>query len=298
MLNGLATSLRHVKMRNGRQHISRVLASLLLFFYLFTGHWSPVTGHCPVAYAQVPHLIRYQGQAVDSNKVPLEGPYTLTFRLYDAATAGTKLWEEAQTNVSLSKGHFSVLLGQGTPLTAMNWSQPCWLSIQVGAQAELSPRQQFTSVPLALRAETAEQLRPINARAHSTASISLAPETWVTLPFNAEHFDTDTIHNPLTNPERLTATTAGLYLIQAHVRFDPNGTGVRALRILQNGATSLVQASLPGSSNGDGNNLVIMTYVSLAANEYVTIQAYQNSNAPLSASSYGNTPVFGMVKIQ
>ena len=34
----------------------------------------------PEASAQVPKLIRYQGQAVDSAGVPLEGPYTLTFR--------------------------------------------------------------------------------------------------------------------------------------------------------------------------------------------------------------------------
>ena len=44
------------------------------------------------AQAAVPRLVRYQGQAVDSNGVGLEGPYNLTFRLYDAATVGTKVW--------------------------------------------------------------------------------------------------------------------------------------------------------------------------------------------------------------
>ena len=109
-------------------------------------------------HAQVPALIRFQGQAVDSQGVPLEGPYTLTFRLYDAATAGTLLWQEPQNNVTLSKGHFSVLLGQQNPFTSVDWSKPCWVSIQVGTQLELSPRQQFTSVPLALRAQVAEGL--------------------------------------------------------------------------------------------------------------------------------------------
>jgi hypothetical protein len=95
---------------------------------------------------------------VDSQGVPLEGPYTLIFRLYNAETAGTKAWEETQTNVPISKGHFSVLLGQVTPLTSVNWGSPCWLSVQVGTEPELSPRQRITSVPLAIRAETAEQL--------------------------------------------------------------------------------------------------------------------------------------------
>ena len=110
----------------------------------------------PLCHAQVPKLIRYQGQAVDAKGVPLEGPYTLTFRLYDADTAGTKLWEEIQPNVPLTHGAFSVLLGSVSLLTTMSWDKPCWLSVQVNAEPELSPRQQITSVPLAIRAETAE----------------------------------------------------------------------------------------------------------------------------------------------
>ncbi len=111
----------------------------------------------PVCWAQVPHVIRYQGQSVDNLGAPLEGPYTLTFRLYNAATGGTKIWEETQTNVPLTKGHFSVLLGQVTPLTC-GWTAPLWLSVQINAGAEMSPRQQMTSVPLAMRSEVAEQL--------------------------------------------------------------------------------------------------------------------------------------------
>lgn len=135
----------------------RILIGLLAFSYLFTSHWSLVTGHC---FADVPRLIRYQGQLADHQGTPLEGSYTLTFRLYDAETNGTKLWEERQPHIPLTGGHFSVLLGQLTPL-AVDWSQPCWLSIQVitdpnNPDPELAPRQRITSVPLAIRAETAE----------------------------------------------------------------------------------------------------------------------------------------------
>ena len=114
----------------------------------------------PAAGAAVPHLIRYQGQVADSQGVPLEGPYKLTFRLYDAATAGTKVWEELQPNIPLTAGHFSVLLGQVTVLT-VDWSKSLWLSVQVGTEPELSPRQPITSVPLALVAEQLEGLRVV-----------------------------------------------------------------------------------------------------------------------------------------
>ena len=111
--------------------------------------------------AEVPKLIRYQGQATDTQGVPLEGNYRMTFRLYDAATAGTILWEEIQDPVSLSKGYFSTLLGQVTSLGALDWSQPRWFGVQVNGEAELAPRQQITSVPLAIRADTAERMGPI-----------------------------------------------------------------------------------------------------------------------------------------
>ena len=57
---------------------------------------------CAVAWADVPHLIRYQGQAVDAQGVPLEGPYTLTFRLYTAETDGAILWQETHEQVPLA----------------------------------------------------------------------------------------------------------------------------------------------------------------------------------------------------
>ena len=107
--------------------------------------------------AAVPHLVRYQGQAVDNLSVPLQGPYNLTFRLYDADAGGTIVWQEQQANIPINKGHFSVLLGQVTALN-VDWSRSLWLTIQVGTDSELLPRQRITSVPLAVRAEVAEGL--------------------------------------------------------------------------------------------------------------------------------------------
>ena len=111
-----------------------------------------------LAVAQAPHVIRYQGQAIDAKNVPLEGAYTLTFRLYDAQTSGKKIWEETQGDVRLTSGRFSVLLGQITPIEVTDWSSPCWLAVQVNNDPEFTPRQQITTVPMAIQAEVAQQL--------------------------------------------------------------------------------------------------------------------------------------------
>jgi len=161
MLNALVASLRQSR-ATPRFDLARAVAGLLVFLVFWAvlhaqlprltgplGHWS--LGH--LAWADVPHLVRYQGQAADENEVPLEGPYDLTFRLYDAETTGTVLWQETQPAIPITKGHFSVLLGSVTPLDGMPWTSPCWLAIQINAEPELTPRQRITSVPLAITAE-------------------------------------------------------------------------------------------------------------------------------------------------
>ena len=156
----------------------RFTLSLLLTSVLLTS---------PRGFAGVPHLIRYQGQAVDAKGLPLQGPYTLTFRLYNAETAGAKLWEETQPNIPVTKGHFSTLLGQLTSLDAIDWSQPLWLALKVGTgddatNPELSPRQQITSVPLALRAQLAEQLAgPITTVGNNVGIGTASPQSTLTI---------------------------------------------------------------------------------------------------------------------
>ena len=107
--------------------------------------------------AQVPSLIRYQGTLVDTNNVPLEGTYNLTFRVYKAAAGGAALWTETQSGLSITRGVFNVLLGQATPMN-LPFDADYWLSTQVGIDPEMSPRQRLTSVPYAQRANVAEQL--------------------------------------------------------------------------------------------------------------------------------------------
>jgi len=52
-----------------------------------------------------PALISYQGKLVDNTSgEPLAGPVALTFRVFDAASGGTLLWEEVHAAVALDAG--------------------------------------------------------------------------------------------------------------------------------------------------------------------------------------------------
>jgi len=115
-------------------------------------------------------VVNYQGRLTDSNGLPLEGTVAkLTFRLYSTAapSSGSFLWGEAHTNVTVSRGVFTVELGAGdltvdsagnetagsNPLGSSLFDQPDrYLEIQVDTDPPLTPTSRLGSVPYALNA--------------------------------------------------------------------------------------------------------------------------------------------------
>ena len=60
----------------------------------------------PFAMAQS-RLINYQGNILDQQDNPFQGPFQMTFELFDKDFGGTQLWSEIQ-NVTLNNGYFNV----------------------------------------------------------------------------------------------------------------------------------------------------------------------------------------------
>jgi hypothetical protein len=98
----------------------RVSSTRLLTVLLLLGLGASL-GLSERAAAQVPERFSFQGYMEDGNGQPL-GPttpvnYTVDFRIYSAATAGALLWAERQI-VTFDKGNYSVILGQGSQVSA------------------------------------------------------------------------------------------------------------------------------------------------------------------------------------
>jgi len=105
--------------------------------------------------AQIPQLVQYQGKATDKSNNPVTGNHNITFRFYDAVTAGSKEWEETRTAVPIENGLFSVLLGGVTPLD-LPFDKPYWLSVEIDSNGEMTPRHQLSSAPYSYYAEHAD----------------------------------------------------------------------------------------------------------------------------------------------
>ena len=112
----------------------------------------------------------------------------------------------------------------------------------------------------------------------STQSISTATQTAV--QWNAEEWDTATLHDNSTNPSRLTAATAGLHRVTARVVFAAAASGIRQASLWANGVgtgTLLDTANDYSPGTGGTSRLLLTATVDLAAAEYVEAACYQNT---------------------
>ena len=102
------------------------------------------------AQAAVPQTLNYQGQLSNAAGAPVNATVSMTFKLYDVETGGTALWSETQS-VTVSKGLYSVRLGQVTPLASSLFGAGLYLGITVETDAEMTPRIALSSAPYAMQ---------------------------------------------------------------------------------------------------------------------------------------------------
>jgi hypothetical protein len=107
--------------------------------------------------AAVPQMINYQGTLTDKSGTPVNGSYAIEFKLYDVPSGGAALWSEqwaGTSQIPVVGGTFNVMLGFLSPIPTSFFSDHpvTYLGIKVGADSEMLPRQQITSVGYAFTA--------------------------------------------------------------------------------------------------------------------------------------------------
>lgn len=135
------------------------------------------------------------------------------------------------------------------------------------------------------------------ARVYHTAAQSIPNITTTTLAFNSERYDTDAMHDVVTNNSRLTCKAAGKHIIIANIGWAGNAAGIRYLFIYLNGATYI---ALVGDTEVSANAefQVVSTLYNLALNDYVEAKVYQDSGGALNVISDPNAcPEFMMQRL-
>lgn len=111
---------------------------------------------------------------------------------------------------------------------------------------------------------------------------SIANGTTVVLTANSENYDSDTMHSTVTNTSRITATTAGIYLVVATVRFAANATGFRFIEFFFNATTASTAMLIPAPTSDAV--LSASRPFSFTASQFIEIQAHQTSGGALNVT--------------
>lgn len=112
------------------------------------------------------------------------------------------------------------------------------------------------------------------ARVYHSTTQATSNNVWFAVAFDSERWDTDAIHDTVTNNGRLTCKTAGKYLISGNIQFASVCTPIR-MRFKLNASTSYIAYTNLSS----GYTISMSTIYDLAVNDYVTMEVYQNSGA-------------------
>ena len=138
------------------------------------------------AHADTPALLSQQGRLLATDGTPATGTLAISFSLFGTDTGGTALWTEAHM-VTLDDGYFTATLGSTNALPALDGG-PKYLSIKVGTDDEMLPREEIVSVPYALLAgDVTGAIHPANISIGGTLVIDangqwVGPPTGITGP--------------------------------------------------------------------------------------------------------------------
>ena len=117
-----------------------------------------------------------------------------------------------------------------------------------------------------------------------SANQSTTQNTFTSITFDTEDYDSDGFHSISTNTSRITIPSGlgGKYRFSGVVSFAASSTGTRQARLIKNGTTTynLVQ----GESNGSGTLTTTFTFnyiLDLAATDYVEVQTNQGTAGSL-----------------
>ncbi len=242
-----------------RSHLARpcrVILPVLLLLALGAGR---ATAQTP----NPPGQISYQGFLVDANGVPLatNAPvnYGVIFQIYNVPSGGSALWGELQT-VTVDRGYFSVLLGQGSSigvpytndlsgLFVASDASDRYIGLTVqnlsGGNVEIQPRMRLLASPYALLARNANNAFALNGYDWSSVFTDTGNPVTGTIPGSK-------IAAGAIGPAQLAAgAVGGTQITNGAVGSAQIANGAVGSAQIANGAVNGAQLGIPLAISGD-----------------------------------------------
>ena len=147
----------------------------------------------------------------------------------------------------------------------------------------------------------APSMLPRGALANRSSSFSLPDNATTVVPFNAEVYDTDAIHDNSVNPSRLTVPTGVSQVrLQAHCNFNSNTTGHRLIQVLKNAAVFPGMPELNFGAGGTGLQRLTTAsaVVDVVGGDFFELGAFQNSGSAVNIGTTTDDLWFSMEVVE
>jgi hypothetical protein len=132
------------------------------------------------------------------------------------------------------------------------------------------------------------------ARVYRTTDQASNGSGYAVVSFDAEAFDTDKLHSNTTNPTRLTAPIAGIYLVTGNLYWAA-GTGTRQTYVTVNGDPNHGVDSnfVPATSRQES----VAGLIRLEKGDYVELTGFEDAAGSIDVigGTTGNTPTLSMI---
>ena len=125
----------------------------------------------------------------------------------------------------------------------------------------------------------------IGCHCTDSADQAISTASWTAIDFDTELYDTDTMHDTVTNNSRITFTTAGKYLVIGTVPLDPLTADRFAIQLELNGTTELSREDIDPSTVRRTQISIIYNF---AATDYVQLLVFQDSGGNINTDGTGN----------
>ncbi len=240
--------------------------------------------------------LSFQGRLVDSSGTPITTATNFQFKLYDAETNGTQLYDTGTCSITPDQdGVFSVQIGKdcgsAIPSSVFTENSDVWLEVTVGSET-LSPRQQIATVAYALNAETIQGI-PLAATMAAIRNTIVPMNQWGEVILGEQSPTLKGVAGTLQiqAPSLTFSTATGT---NGNIIFAPDGTGL--VKILSNTQTTnsftVQNAQLTSGS-------LIKGYVGndTATGNLLTLSSGSTETNQFTVDTSGNTYIAGNVGI-
>lgn len=273
----------------------RLFSAILLVVLMLLAR----TAVTPVTAAN-PTTVSFQGKVTNADGTNVtDGNYPFVFRLYTVSSAGTAIWTETQSSVSVAAGVFQVNLGStcpfftanacnGNTVIDFNANPNLYLGITFNndVAGEMTPRVQMQSVPFAFNSDkvgglSASQLVQLSPGSQQSGNVNVS---------GSGTFATSIITPSLTASGALAISSGGANNVSIDTGASGGtiaigGTNATSVELSRTGVTTRVKGALQIDQGATTTGAITMTFTGTQS-----LSTTSNLNGSVNGISFVGTP--------